>query len=350
MILSERKAYFFLQIMILMLLLSTSAAAKENVLSILTWPGYADRDIAADFEQRYQAKVLVTYVNSDDELWEKLNSRTEHYDVFAANTAELQRYIRHGLTIPINMDNIPNHSNQLPRFQNLEKISGLVSEGKTYAIPYTYSEIVLIYDKNKVTSVPNSMAAMWDPQYRGRVLAYNTSTHNFSMAALTMGADPFNLDEKEFLKAVEMLIALRRNVLTFYTSPEESVKLYQENDIALIYGNYGSQQVKQLQAVGADVAYVIPDEGALAWLDCWVLTNKVKNKQLAEQWINYTLEKKVSDTLTQRQGLSNTVAASGKTDDSDKIFWLEPLENYALRKELWYKVRSGDTLGIFSPL
>ncbi|MDX2507332.1 MAG: extracellular solute-binding protein [Gammaproteobacteria bacterium] len=348
MIFSGKKPYLYLCIIILMVFLVTSVtAARDNVLHILSWPGYAEPDIVRTFEQRFQAKVVVTYVNSDDELWSKLNSKSDHFDVFAVNAAELQRYIRQDLSTPINMENIPNHNNQLSRFQNLEKISGLVHDEQVYAIPYTYSEMGLIYDKNKVTAVPRSMTALWDPQYRGRVLAYNTSSHNFSMVALTMGAEPFNLDEDEFKQAVDSLIALRRNVLAFYTSPEEAVKLYQENDIALIYGNYGSQQVKQLQAVGADVGYIIPEEGALAWLDCWALKNTVKNKQLAEQWINYTLEKKVSDSLTQRQGLSNTVTLAGKADDDDKIIWLEPLENYSLRKELWYKIRSGDTSEVY---
>jgi putative spermidine/putrescine transport system substrate-binding protein len=78
------------------------------------------------------------------------------------------------------------------------------------------------------------------------------------------------------------LIAVRRNVLTFYSLPEESVQLFREHKVALLFANYGTQQVQQLKKAGADIGYTIPKEGALAWLDCWTVTRGAKNKLLAE--------------------------------------------------------------------
>ena len=74
--------------------------------------------------------------------------------------------------------------------------------------------------------------------------------------------------------------------------PEESVELFQHHAVALLFANYGRQQLKLLRDAGADVGYMIPQEGALAWLDCWAVTRGVKNRRLAESWINYMLEKK----------------------------------------------------------
>ena len=143
------------------------------------------------------------------------------------------------------------------------------------------------------------------------------------------------------------LIALRRNVLTFYTLPEESVELFRQNGAALLFANYGSQQVKLLRDAGVDVGYVIPSEGALAWLDCWAVSRGARNAQLAEQWINYALEPQVSGALTQRQGLANTIEASLLTRDTDKLIWLEPAEDDKRRASLWARIISGDTPGRF---
>jgi putative spermidine/putrescine transport system substrate-binding protein len=108
-------------------------------------------------------------------------------------------------------------------------------------------------------------------------------------------------------------------VLTFYSLPEEAAELFRDHSVALLFANYGNQQLKQLRDAGADVGYVIPREGALAWLDCWAITRGAKNKRLAESWINFMLEASVSDALTRRQGLSNTIAANPAANDSDKI-------------------------------
>jgi putative spermidine/putrescine transport system substrate-binding protein len=335
-------------LVLLGLLLSPASQAKDS-LRILAWEGYADPDIVAAFEQRYHADLDITFVKSDDDLWDKLNKNAgASYDVFAVNTAELQRYINQGLSSPIAMQNIGNHANQLPRFRDLSAITGLVHNGKVYAVPYTYSEMGLIYNRKTVKNIPNSMSAMWDPAYRGRVLAYNTSNHNFSIIALLMGIqNPFNLSRNELTQAAKQLVDLRRNVLTFYSTPEDVVKLFAENEVSLIYGNFGGQQVKALKDAGADVGYIIPREGALAWLDCWAISRGVTNRKIAEAWINYMLEKPVSENLTKKHGLANTITPYPNSHGSDKIIWLQPVEDPVRRKALWDRIVSGESRASF---
>jgi putative spermidine/putrescine transport system substrate-binding protein len=323
------------------LAISPSVSANE-VLRVLAWDGYADPEIVAAFEKRTGATVEVTYTDSDDDLWNKLSNDGSKYDVYAVNTAELQRYIDHGLTVPIDMTDIGNHAQQLPRFQDYTRIAGIVHDGKTYAVPYTYSEMGLIYNRKLVRQPPRSIAAMWAPQYRGKVLAFNTSNHNFSLAGMLMGVkDPFRMSPVEMRKAARLLVKLRRNVLTFYTTAEEAAKWFKQYDVAIVFANYGTQQVKALRDDGADIGYVIPREGALAWLDCWAISRGVQDRKLAERWIDFMLEKSVSEHLTAAHGLANTVTPFPDSKPGDKIVWLEPLENPARRKALWDKILSG---------
>ena len=340
---------YLLAVLLLALGSASPLACARETLRVLAWPGYADRDLVKQFEDRYDATVEVTFVSSDEILWEKVKSgQGADFDVFAVNTAELTRYIDQGLSIPLDLSHIPNTRHQLPRFSNLQSIPGITREGRVYAIPYTYSAMGLIYDRKQVKKPPTSMAAMWDPRLKGRVLAYDGSSQNFSMVALSLGIKtPFQLKERDFKRVAERLVALRANVLTFYTLPEESIALFRDNSIALMFANYGTQQVDQLRKAGADIGYVIPQEGALAWLDCWTITRGVRNKRLAEDWINYTLEKPFSDALTQRQGLANTIEPSPSADKSDKIIWLEPVEDFKMRAELWTRILSGDRAGKF---
>lgn len=329
-------------ICLMLLLCAQTVANAHETLRVLAWPGYADTEIVALFRQRFNVDVEVTAVSSDDDLWDKIG--TGGFDVFAANTAELQRYIKQNLATPIDIGNIPNHKNQLPRFQNLAAIPGLMHDGKLYAIPYTYSEMGLIYNRKTVKAIPNSMAAMWDPVYRGRVLAFNASNHNFSVAGLLMGVkNPFDMDDGELARAAKRLVDLRRNVLTFYATAEEAATLFSKYDIALLFGNYGTQQLKALREAGADIGYIIPKEGALAWLDCWAVAPAAANRKLAENWINFMLEYAVSQHLTDKHGLANTVAPFPDSRGNDKIIWLEPLAEPGKRKALWDRIISGDS-------
>ena len=329
---------------VLLVLFMATGVHAQDTLRVLTWPGYADPDLVKAFEQRTGSKVEVTVIDSDEVMWQKLTkNKAEDFDVFAVNTAELQRYIQGGFVVPINTTAIPNIGTQLPRFREIKKIPGLVREDKVFGVPYTYSEMGLIYDRQQFKEAPTSIRALWDPRYRGKVLLYNGGTHNFSLAAQALGdSTPFNLDSKEWPAAVEQLIALRRNAQGFYSQPEESVEMFKNGRTALMFANYGSQQVKLLRAIGLDVGYALPKEGALAWLDCWAMTRGNKHTKLAEAWINFFLEPQAGNALVTRQGLANTTSDSINLRTQDRLQWLEPVENVDRRTLLWERIVSGD--------
>lgn len=325
-------------------LVMAGLAQAQGTLRVLAWPGYADADLVRLFEQRTGATVEVTSIDTDDVMWQKLShDQAADFDVFAVNTAELQRYIRDGLVVPVDTKAIPNTARQLARFRNLKGIPGLVRDNQVFAIPYTYSEMGLIYDRQQVKEPPTSLRALWEPRYKGKVLLYNGSAHAFSLAAMAMGdRTPFHLDERAWPAAVEQLIALRRNALGYYSQPEESVEMFVNGHAALMFANYGSQQVQLLRAVGANVGYAMPKEGALAWLDCWAITRGARNVALAQAWINFMLEPEPGEALLKRQGLANTTTESPNLSPQDRLKWLEPVEDSERRAHLWERILAGD--------
>lgn len=328
----------------LVLALGQAPVVAAELLRVLAWPGYADTDIVQAFEARHRVKVEITFIGSDDVMWEKLAvGQGRDFDVFAVNTAELQRYIDAGISVPVDQQRIANTGRQLPRFRDLAAISGLVRDGKAYAIPYTYSTMGLIYDRQRFATPPDSITVLWDPGYRGQILAFNGSSHNFSLAAQTLGLEsPFRIPEARMREAIDKLIALRRNVLTFYSLPEESVELFRSQRVAVMFANYGTQQVQQLRKAGVNIGYVLPREGVFAWLDCWSITRGARNRALAEAWIDHMLDSAASKALVDRQGLANTTDSTGAPAAADRVIWLQPVENVGRRTALWEQILSGE--------
>ncbi len=236
--------------------LQAPAGAATRELRMLTWTGYADDDWVKEFEKEQNCKLSVVFAGTDDEFWSKIKgSEGADFDIFAVNTAELQRYIDAGLATPHDLDKIPNQKGTLPRLRDLTQVKGVMRDGKVYAIPWAYDS-------------------------------------------------------------------------------------YESNDVALVWGNFGHQQIKQFKDAGHDVGYVIPKEGALAWLDTWVLSSKVKDKDLAEAWVNFVLQKKISQALTERQGFGNTVTELPGDNPNDKLIWLLPVEDYTKRSDLWNEIKA----------
>lgn len=316
------------------------APAKE--LRIMAWQGYADDDWVKEFEKQTGADVKVVFIGTDDEIWAKIKgSEGKDFDLFAVNTAQLQRYIDAGLTTPYDMSLLPNQKETLPRFRDLSKVQGVMRDGKVYAIPFAFDCIGLIYDTDKVKPAPTSMDILWDPNYKGRILAYDNGEHNFSFTALTMGIqDPFHLTPDQMQKVKDKLVDLKRNVLSFYTTADEALQIYKNNDVALIWANYGQQQLKAMKDAGAHVAYINPKEGALAWLDTWAMTSGVRDKDLAEAWVNFVLQKKIGQQLSEREGFGNTVVPYPSAGENDKLVYLQLVEDPTKRSDLWNEIKA----------
>jgi putative spermidine/putrescine transport system substrate-binding protein len=319
----------------------TPAMAKE--LRVLAWQGYADDDWVKAFEKESGADVKVVFIGSDDEIWAKIKgSEGKDFDVIAVNTGQLQRYIDAKLVQPIDLSKIPNQkANQLPIFNDLTKVKGVTRDGQLYAVPFCFDSIGIIYNTDEVKTPPTSMDALWDPQYKGKVLAYDNGEHNFSFTALTQGVqDPFHLTADQMAAAKDKLLKLKQNVLSFYTTADEATQIYKNNDVALVWANYGQQQVKSLQDAGAHVAYVNPKEGALAWLDTWAVTVGAQDKDLAEAWINFLMDKQIGAQLTERSGFGNTTAPSNNAKPDDKLIYVEQVEDPTKRADLWNEIKA----------
>jgi putative spermidine/putrescine transport system substrate-binding protein len=334
------------------ILLSAAAALAVNALvvapgfakelRILAWEGYADPDWVKAFEAECKCDVSVVFIGTDDEIWAKIKgSEGKDFDLFAVNTAQLQRYIDAGLTTPYDLDKVPNQKETLERFRDLSKVTGVMRDGKVMAIPYAFDSIGLIYDTDKVKEAPTSWKVLWDPQYAGKVLGYDNGEHNFTITALTMGiADPFHLTDDQLSEAEAKLIDMKKNVLSFYTTADEALQLYQHNDIDIIFANYGQQQVKTMLDAGAHIAYVNPSEGAPAWLDTWAMTSGVQDKELAESWVNFVLQKQIGQQLSERTGFGNTVVPFDSAKPGDKLVWLRDVEDPTKRADLWNEVKA----------
>ncbi len=153
--------------------------------------------------------------------------------------------------------------------------------------------------------------------------------------------DPYHLTDEQMQAAKDKLIDLKHNVLSFYTTADEALQLYQHNDVALIFANYGQQQVKTMQDAGAHIAYVNPKEGALAWLDTWAMTTGVQDKDAgramgqlrpAEEDRPAALR---AHRLRQHRGSVRRAPAAG-----DKLVWLETVEDPTKRADLWNEVKA----------
>jgi len=323
--------------------IAAAPASAKDKLRLLVWEGYAEKDWVAEFEKANDADVQVVYLASDDEMWTKIKgSDGADYDLVSVSTSGVGKFVDAGLFKQIDTGKLPNLKNQLPQFQDLSKIAGATRDGKVYGIPFAFGSIGLIYDLDRVKPAPTSWSVLWEPQYKDKVIISDTSEVGISMVAMSLGIEnPYKLSDEQLNQVKEKLTALRGNVLSYYSSLDESLQVYEAGNVDLIFSPWGEQAVGSFKKAGHNVGYAIPQEGASGWIDVWAMTKGVGNEDLALKWINFVYEKRISVELTNRFRLGNTVAESPDFDYASRLKWSEQVEDFTKRNDIWNAVKAG---------
>ena len=187
---------------------------------------------------------------------------------------------------------------------------------------------------------PTSWEIVWDPKYKGRVIMADTDQELIQFAVALGAKDPFNLTKDEMAHIKQRLIDLRSNLKAYFATFEDSVQYVEDGDVdLLIQGD--EYRVKLLHDRGYDNwALTVPKEGALGWTDVYTVSSGTGDEDLAYAWINFILEKRISDQLSERLAYPNAVTKSSDIDYADKLTWLKAVEDFTWRTNVWNEIKA----------
>ena len=147
--------------------LQFSASAGET-LRMLVWEGYAPQEHRDAFvklvkdKHGVDLKLEVSYVNGNDDFFPAL--RDKKVDVFSPSHPvpkdKRWKLIDMKLTLPIDLNNVPNYKNILPSLQNADYCT---KDGSVYAVPHVRGPYGLAYNTAKVKEAPTSWNILWEP-------------------------------------------------------------------------------------------------------------------------------------------------------------------------------------------
>lgn len=109
----------------------------------------------------------------------------------------IERMIKEDMLEELNFDNIPN-------FQYIDEgfVNPVYDPENKFSVPYTYGTVGLIYNTKYVTEAPDSWEALWDEQYKGKILMFDNPRDAFGIVQALLGYD-LNTTDEEALKACQ---------------------------------------------------------------------------------------------------------------------------------------------------
>lgn len=263
----------------------SAIAGHADEIRVLNWKGYGtDSDWAvAAFEEKTGYKVVHDYFNSEQEMLTKLRTNPGAYDVVLINSAFTAQAAEEGLIGAIDTSDISNFADLAP---NMSGNPDLNVGGEVHGVAWVWGLTSFAVNKDDVTPMPTSIQVLWDDQYKGRVGWRDDALESVQFAALATGQDINDVKDLDAVKA--KLEALMPQIKTFWSSENDWNQFFAAGDFLM--APYWSGSASRSIAKGLPVEFVVPEEGAIGWLDGLSIPTTSENKEAARQFINYMID------------------------------------------------------------
>ncbi len=245
-------------------------------------------DIVAAFEEKYpHIKVNMTYYDSNETLYSKLENGGVTVDVIIPSDYMIARMIEEDMLLELDFDNIPNYQYIDDTFKN----TAFDPENK-YSVPYTWGTVGIIYNTKYVD--PEDVTGwelLWNEKYAGKILMFDNSRDAFGVAQYLLGYD-VNTTDKNELQACADKLQEQKPLLQQYVS--DQIYSLMENEEAYI-GVYYAGDCMVMMENNPDLAFYRPgDQGFNLFIDSMCIPACCQEKEAAELFINFLCDPEIS--------------------------------------------------------
>ena len=301
----------FVMVIVIFSLLTVFAVAngqsdnESKVLRILTWEGYAPADLVDKFQKETGIEVQLAYIGDNNELIAKLAAtQGQGFDLIQPTynwvlTAQNQ----YGVYAPLDMSRIKTENITPELLKTVTE--GTKVDGKSYAVPFCWGTTALAVNTKYAPKAGLTYKDLWNPEYAGRI-SYRSKYDTFYMAAYALGLDPRKdvADEKKYRATMETvlkkLIETKKYVKTYWGSRQELEGLLSRGEVwvSTAWDAIGWS----LNEKDPNIKYMVPEEGAVGWIDTLALSASAENVDAAYKWINFIMDPKNAAVITNKTG------------------------------------------------
>ena len=306
---------------------TASKPAEDKVVHVYNWSDYVAEDTLQKFEEKTGIKVVYDVYDGNEVLEAKLMAGGSGYDVvFPSARPFAQRHIASGIYAKLDRSQLGGWGRLDPAI-----MSGLtdIDAGNAHIVPYMWGTTGIGYNVTKIRErlgaefEVDSWSVLFAPETAAKladcgIALLDDEQEAFGAAMLWKGLDPNTSDgsENEVVKSV--FDAIRPHVRYFHSSRYIDDLANGEVCIAMGYSGDVLQAADRASEAenGVELAYVIPKEGALRWVDVMAIPSDAPHPGNAHAFIDFLLQPEVIASITDYVAYANpNVEATALIDE-----------------------------------
>ena len=279
---------------------ASGGAPSPKALNVYNWSDYVAEDTIARFEQESGIKVVYDVYDANEMLEAKLLAGSSGYDVaFPSARPFAQRHVQAKLYAELDRAKLGNFGNLDP--QVLAALED-VDPGNKHLMPYMWGTTGIGYNVAKVrerlgADFPlDSWNLLFDPAVAAKlkdcgIALLDDEQEGFGAALIYLGRDPNGVGGGE-IDAASALYAQARPFVRYFHSSKYIDDLA-NGEICVAMGYNGDVLQARDRAAeagnGVEVAYIIPKEGALRWIDTAAIPADAPHADNAHAFLDFLM-------------------------------------------------------------
>lgn len=293
-------------------------AAEEPKVNWYNWDTYVAPTTLDDVSAMTGLSIQYDLYANNEELLAKVREGNPGYDLFIPSDYMVETMIALGILQELDHSKIPNlkHLEQGANFQNPSFNPGL-----KYGVPYFYGTVGIGYRKSKLDRVPDSWADLFENDaFKGRIALLADQRYVLGAALRHLGFSVNTTDEGEIGKARDLLIRAKPNLKAFAPDSGQDMLLSGEVDLVMEWNG----DILSVIAEDADLAYSVPREGTLMWMDSLCIPKGAPHPDNAHAVINAVHDPKINADI------AVYIKYATSNADAKKLVPQEDLDNPAI--------------------
>ena len=279
------------------------ASESERVVNVDNWSDYIQPSVITDFEREYGIRVNYDVFDSNEILETKLLTGHTNYDVVVPSGAFLERQIQADIYQRLDKRQLPNLQNVDP---DVARAEALYDPGNEYSVDYMWITSGVGYNAAEIRArMPDAPLDSWRMLFDRAVVSHfsdcgisilDAPSEVVATVLLYLKRNP-NSNSPADLKAAEAVLKSMRPYVR-YVDSSRYIDNLANGDICLAMGWSGDVKQAHDRAAeagkGVDLAYSIPQEGAIANYDVLAIPADAPHVRNAHLFINFLLRPDVA--------------------------------------------------------
>ena len=262
-----------------------AGAASAADLNALVWCDHSDPNLLKPFEDANGIKVNVKeFEGTGAGLAIVEQSQPGDWDVMVIDSVDVRRGVERGLFAELPEDKLP----MADLFPEVMMDAATRIDGKRYGITEKFGYNTIGFNKSKAD--PNdmqSLAALTDEKYKGRIAIYDYYLPVIGMAAMSIGKKTAELTEADLPAIKDVLLKMKANAKAV-TDVVASQTALATGEVDILVGG-GEWVTAGIAKENPDLDFSIPKEGAVLWSQSLAMFKESKNQEMALKFIQYIM-------------------------------------------------------------